>query len=293
MTQEHDILHHYQELTLPLSDVKLSLLVPNTTHISSSSKNTSRYSIHSHFYYELFYAIKDFSVIISNHDVQIKKGALIIVSPNIYHSARFVQDALWWAFPFHIKPANTKKVTSLYEDLIQTFSGSEYVMFDANDRISAIVETMKDYQSSQSPERNHLLAAKFYELIFTLKELKDSAAIPEDPMPALRDTPEFDIDSYIGRNYRDPDLSLEKLANKINLSTRQLNRIVKKKTSMTFRQYLITIRMQNAIHLLTESQLKVKDISEFIGYSSVHGFYAAFRKKFGCTPEEYRQMQTD
>lgn len=43
------------------------------------------------------------------------------------------------------------------------------------------------------------------------------------------------------------------------------------------------------MELLRESELKIADISERVGYPDMRHFSQIFRKKSGLTPSEYRQ----
>ncbi len=279
----------YNELTLHVENIKFTLLMNVLPSGQKTVLSNSNVTIHSHFYYELFYARDSFSVIIENQEIHIEKGQILIVAPNTYHSAKYMDSTAGVGLLFTFKNNKPKENSPLYRSLLKTFASEAYVIFENNEGLSAIMQKMLEYQTNTSSEQNHLMTAKFYELIFTLKELKECPAREGDNVSLLNDEPEFEIDNFIGNFIKSPDISLEKISKEINLSTTQINRIIKKKTGLTFRQYVITLRMLNATHLLVESQLKIKDIADIAGYNSVHGFYSAFRKKFNCTPEEYRR----
>jgi LacI family transcriptional regulator len=55
------------------------------------------------------------------------------------------------------------------------------------------------------------------------------------------------------------------------------------------KEYLIDIRMQEALHLLKTTDRTLEEIGSDIGYSSAMTFYAAFKRIYGKTPGEYRQ----
>lgn len=55
---------------------------------------------------------------------------------------------------------------------------------------------------------------------------------------------------------------------------------------MTFSSYLITLRLENAYHLLMEKDKTIQEICMEVGYSSYPNFYYAFKKRFGITPGE-------
>ena len=52
---------------------------------------------------------------------------------------------------------------------------------------------------------------------------------------------------------------------------------------------MLNRRMEHACELLSAPDAQVKDIAGLVGYSNISHFSDAFRKKFGCTPSEYKR----
>jgi AraC-like DNA-binding protein len=67
-----------------------------------------------------------------------------------------------------------------------------------------------------------------------------------------------------------------------------LNRLVKKSTGTTLRQYLINYRIEMAKRFLRETDLRISTISERCGYKSFSNFSEDFKKKTGMPPIKYR-----
>ncbi len=91
---------------------------------------------------------------------------------------------------------------------------------------------------------------------------------------------------YIEQNYA-KDISLEDVANHVFLSAVYLSKLFKQKTGENFSDYLIEVRMNNAIKLLKDRKLKIHEISELVGYKSDKYFIRLFKKYTGSTPKEY------
>ena len=79
----------------------------------------------------------------------------------------------------------------------------------------------------------------------------------------------------------------------MNLSERQANRVVVKLYGMSFHQFLMETRLNQAMKLLTRTNLNIKHISELVGYESSTGFFIAFKKRFHVTPGEYRAAKKE
>ncbi|BCJ95872.1 DNA-binding response regulator [Anaerocolumna cellulosilytica] len=93
--------------------------------------------------------------------------------------------------------------------------------------------------------------------------------------------------TYMEKNYR-TDLKLESIARMFNYNSAYLGKIFKKGTGESFNNVLDSIRIKNAKRLLTESDLKVYQVSEQVGYSNIDYFYSKFKKYVGLSPKEFK-----
>ncbi len=99
------------------------------------------------------------------------------------------------------------------------------------------------------------------------------------------------IINYIDSHYRDNDLSLELLAEKVDISVSYISAILKKEKNTTFVKYLTTLRMEKAKELLKNPNNKIVDIAESIGFSEPYYFSHSFKKYQGVSPKEYRNNE--
>lgn len=97
------------------------------------------------------------------------------------------------------------------------------------------------------------------------------------------------VKDLIAANYHDPELGLHKIAAAMQVSLSYLSKLFKQETGQSFTDYLIKIRIREAMQRMNQPQLKVYEIAEQVGYGSQHYFCAAFKKVLGVTPTEYRQ----
>lgn len=85
------------------------------------------------------------------------------------------------------------------------------------------------------------------------------------------------------------DISLDLLADKLNLSAAYLSVYIKEKTGVNFSEQLNAIRIRRAKELLGGTGLSVQEISVRIGYRNVTSFNRMFKKMTGLPPGEYRK----
>ena len=90
-------------------------------------------------------------------------------------------------------------------------------------------------------------------------------------------------------DYRDPQMSLQYLADEYKTTPAYLGRIFKKETGSSFNDFLTGIRIEKACALLRRTDLRGTELSGMLGFSSYNYFYMVFRKKMGMNPMEYRE----
>jgi len=86
----------------------------------------------------------------------------------------------------------------------------------------------------------------------------------------------------------DQDIQLTIAAEELSISPVYLSELFKQQTGVTFRAYLLQVRMAVAIKLLKDPTLKVYEVSYKVGYNKVEHFVKLFKKEYGMTPSEYR-----
>ena len=93
---------------------------------------------------------------------------------------------------------------------------------------------------------------------------------------------------YMEMNYQ-KDLKLEGIAKSFNYNSAYLGKLFRREMGDSFNNALDSIRISNARRLLEETDYKVYQISELVGYSSIDYFYTKFKKYVGISPKQYRR----
>lgn len=101
----------------------------------------------------------------------------------------------------------------------------------------------------------------------------------------------YQVEQYIRMHYSE-DLTLNTLADLVYLNPNYLSNIFAQVTGCTLNKYIKQIRMEKAQELLLNTNMKVTDISQAVGYTNTSYFCKSFQKLFGTTPERFRQGET-
>ena len=86
------------------------------------------------------------------------------------------------------------------------------------------------------------------------------------------------------------DLSLEDVAEAINVSPFYLSRLFKEVRGENYINYLTDLRMRKARELLKNPRSSIKEISSEVGFNDQNYFSRIFKNKFGMTPTEFRNV---
>jgi YesN/AraC family two-component response regulator len=104
---------------------------------------------------------------------------------------------------------------------------------------------------------------------------------------ALKNTQITDIIHYIQDQYK--TVTLESTARHFNFNSNYLGKVLKKITGNNFIDLVHQIRLSQACILLRNSDVSVQKIANEVGYENINFFYQVFKRKYNCSPAEYRE----
>jgi len=85
------------------------------------------------------------------------------------------------------------------------------------------------------------------------------------------------------------NLKLEKIAELFGYNPAYLGRLLSNRIGTNFNLYIEKKRLDKAIDMLINTNVKIRDISSLIGYQNVEYFYRKFKKYTNITPGNYRE----
>ncbi|KKK38833.1 AraC family transcriptional regulator [Mesobacillus campisalis] len=98
----------------------------------------------------------------------------------------------------------------------------------------------------------------------------------------------YEIETYLQNNF-DRDVKLQEIADQFYISREYISRKFKQEFGENISDYIVKYRIKKAKSLLKNSQLKVFEIANMVGYQDDKYFRKVFKKVEGITPNEYRQ----
>lgn len=96
---------------------------------------------------------------------------------------------------------------------------------------------------------------------------------------------------FINVNYAQ-NISVEDVAAHVKLSYSRFARRFKAFSGHSIHEYITIRRLSEAKHLLSTTDMPLKELAYAVGYHSVSSFIVSFTSKYSCTPSEYRRLNS-
>ena len=254
------------------------------------------YYQHCHPVFELHYISEGYFYISSEKKkVRVSAGQLLLVPPGVYHYVTTVSE-------------NARRMTVSMDILGKEQAGSntpgwqfyenfpkEHILCLPVSGTSVEDDLDRIYTLTSNFDRSYLSVEKLRAtcslLVINLFEML-SADTQKDLVTdaPIRTVQEFAIDAFLGQHFMHHDAS-NTLAKKLNVSQRQLHRIMKKAYGMNYREKLKQIRMEIATDFLVTTDKSIEQIAEILGYSNGTNFSAFVKRECGKTPSQIRKEE--
>lgn len=256
---------------------------------------------HKHSEYEFHFIPKGKgSVTIGGIDYELREGLFYLTGPDVVHEQRSDESDPMHELCLHceIVPLDGEPEEG-WGDSLEVLEAGECVR---------LLETMP---SVPSWDRYHAMgcfleayraweehAVGFYTTMKqTIVQILLRAARVHASPEAGGNIPERDMNDhrfrlatqYIEDNEAGP-ITLDEVAERVQVSPRQLQRIFRSEGGTTFSDWVEHVRLQRIAAELLESQRPIEAVALDHGYATPNYLYPVFKRKFGMTPSAYRRL---
>lgn len=216
---------------------------------------------------------------------------LVLVGPNVYHGWEMhncnhsVQEV---TIQFHNDLFSQSLLRrSLMRSLKDMFDRSVHGILFEKKEVEKIAPRILKVSELEGINYFIELFSILYDLSKTPGQKLLSAAISTDDEFKNSDKIKM-FYTYIKKNYA-KKITLDEVAQLMNMSKVSFNRFMKKTTNHTFVEFLNDVRIDNASRLLVEEDHTISEIAFMCGFNNIANFNRTFKKIKGLTPSKYRK----
>jgi AraC-like DNA-binding protein/mannose-6-phosphate isomerase-like protein (cupin superfamily) len=252
---------------------------------------------HCHDFFETFFVISgECKNTIGGERFTMPAGSLCFIAPRVNHTLEVFSDSII----INILIRKTT-VDDIFFNLLTTndilsefFLGSiysskpiEYIIFnmgddtEMTDKIFAML-----LEQSRNDKYSNRIMDNTISIFFTLLIRKHG----EKPFiqRTANDTDRQRYIAYINEHFR--TITLAQVARHFSISNAHCSRLIKAHTGKHFTDLVRDIRLRHAQSLLKSTNMKIYDISYSLGYENQETFIRSFKKVYGVTPNQYREV---
>ncbi len=290
-------MQHEELMSLKETGQKGDFLLPYTVCKTILPDYYTTFPMHWHNEMEIVYMEEgEIDECIDLENYHITKGDIVLINPCVLHSfkqhenSRAVFKTIM--FDFNLLTSNNTDACSIkyFTPFLEGRYISPLIISSNTSHYTEIVECVKgliDIYNEKPVFFELKLRSELYHLFHILFQYYFEV---EPHETVIKDNTTRNIKKildYISENYM-KSITIDELADSINLSKHYFMRFFKKYMGMTCIEYINDYRLNVASNLLLTTSMQITEVSTSIGITNLSYFNRIFKKKYHMTPKEYR-----
>ena len=210
-----------------------------------------------------------------------------------------LEDSYYHLLMEQIEENTTMAIMETIDKIFLQFASKKMaqvaVKASINRFVHAILKIIKTMEGEVSNLKNFRIMLQLQNYNLTLQQLRkqflEFVLESKEMITILRkqsaDGEAHKIKQFVDSHYRE-NISLKSIAAKFFMNPVYLGQLFKKTYGIYFKDYLLQVRINEAKKLLRQSELKIYEIAERVGFNNTDYFVTMFGKFEKNTPSEYR-----
>ena len=184
----------------------------------------------------------------------------------------------------YIEELENLRVIQLFNDLLS----SPKLQLKPNDlsEVKQIKQRIeREYFEKNDSYSMNIIRSELHILITKLIRVKSKRENSDFERRYLKEFIEF---QYLVENNVNTTTKVKDYANKIGISTRTLNTIIREIINKSAKEFIDDIRIKKIKRLLINTDLSIKEVAYNTGFEETSNFYKYFKRLTQVTPEQFR-----
>lgn len=260
-------------------------------------KRKTKYNMKSHFHeaFEIFYLVDgERKYFINDTIYKITSGSIVLIDINEIHKTA-VSDTepherivINFTIPFLSEIISRVPDIDLYSCFKSKYKVLQLSLKDIT-YVENILSRMLEIYECEYPTKRFYLQILLCELLLLINNHLTKLTSESDSSEYTINPKISKILKYINCNYN-KDITLASISKEFYISPFYLSKLFKQNTNFTLVQYLHSVRIKKAKELLQNTNYRVIDIAQRVGFNSHAHFTRIFKSITGISPIQYRKI---
>lgn len=206
----------------------------------------------------------------------IESNCYFIIPAHKTHLYRASENEPWSIYWIHFGGNKSNLFKNYFGRIIAIKAGTNDRINDRIDLFNEILTALELGFSKENTEFANLLLNSLLASFFYMETYRASKGyVSSNPV----DQAIFFMQKNLNKH-----IKISNIANHVQLSESHLSKIFRNKTGSSPIDYFISLKMQEAIRLLTNKSLRIKEVAFALGYEDPFYFSRLFKKHIGSSP---------
>lgn len=260
--------------------------------------NHSHTDMHEHDFLEFVYILNGSARHFMNgRDIVINKGNYFIIDYNTYHGYEQIGKEPLSVMNCLFTPDfidKTMKQCRKFSEVVENYlihhsyksmnaNPANRIFFDEEGKVyDMLIKIYNEYEKKHVGYIEVMRCVLIELIIHTMREIQKENEL-------VYSSAERYVMDFVNENYMEK-ITLGELAAELKYSLPYLSRIFRKSCGMTFENFLQKTRIEQSCRLLANTDKKIIDIAECVGYTDLKFFNMIFKRYMNMTPGKYRKL---
>jgi AraC family transcriptional regulator, L-rhamnose operon transcriptional activator RhaR len=257
--------------------------------------------LHKHDFLEMVYVTKGKALHrLNDSETIVEKGDYFIIDYGAYHKYSSINNIRFEIINVLFKPEMIDKTLMRcrsFQDLINHYLirfsykmleriPTDFIFHDDDQSILNLIEKMQYEFGKKNSGYVEMMRCYLIEIIIsTMRRISKN-----DAGKLYNDYSRYIIDC-VEENYMKP-ITLTRISSKLNYSLPYISKKFKNDMGMSFNEYLQKKRIEQSCRLISNTEKKISEIAELVGYRDVKFFNHVFKKHLKMTPREFKKIHS-
>jgi AraC-like DNA-binding protein len=210
----------------------------------------------------------------------IKEGSLILIRPNVWHRYKPLRRTGWTEHYVGFMGTSADRMFNASPIL----SDTPVIHLGYHENLLHCFQEICNLVQSERPGFHNICSGLVTQILGHMIALKKSENFRHSQMEQVIQKACMIIREHLAQN-----LNVEQLASDLDANYSVFRKAFKRYTGLSPMQYHTNLRLKQAMYLLTNTDLSIKEISFNLGFCSVFYFSKLFKEKLLITPSTIRK----